>query len=139
MEMFTIVGLLAFRALQLSIVLFSNDNVVPVNEMEIHHSGHAGMVFSDWWSRHSILFSDVEVKCLNEAEDTVNQADFRNCIEDIITSGLLKVGPTYPLHITLLSRSIIFHIDTATATIKMYINIMGKVLTTKGVHTSLFN
>ena len=44
MEMFTIVGLLAFRALQLSIVLFSNDNVVPVNEMEIYHSGHAGMV-----------------------------------------------------------------------------------------------
>ena len=55
------------------------------------------------------------MKCLNEAEDTVNQADFRNCIEDIITTGLLKVDPTYPLHITLLSGSIIFHIDTATA------------------------
>ena len=54
-------------------------------------------------------------------QKTLNQADFRNCIEDIITTGLLKVGPTYPLHITLLSRSIIFHIDTATATIKMYI------------------
>ena len=79
------------------------------------------------------------MKCLNEAEDTVNQADFRNCIEDIIRTGLFKVGPTYPLHITLLSRSIIFHIDTATATIKMYINIMGKVLTTRGVHTSFFN
>ena len=49
MEMFTgtyspIVGLLAFRALQLSIVLFSNENLVPVNEMENYLSGHAGMV-----------------------------------------------------------------------------------------------
>ena len=55
-------------------------------------------------------------------------------------TGLLKVGPTYiPLHITLLSGSIIFFIlIQLLPTIKMSI-IMGIVLTTKEVHKSFFN
>ena len=71
------------------------------------------------------------MKCLNEAEDTVNQADFWNNIEDNIMTGLLKVGPTYiPLHITLLSGSIIlFILIQLLSTIKMSIIIMGIVLT----------